>query len=109
MAMETKLSRRQALKQGAELGAAALLAATACSKSTPKVLMCTDTTGLSVSDLQIREALLAYVEVSTVPGKTCASCQQFIPGLPDGCGTCKIIKGPINPGGNCKSYLAKVV
>jgi|HubBroStandDraft_5_1064220.scaffolds.fasta_scaffold556810_1 hypothetical protein len=107
--METKLSRRQALRQGAELGAAALLGATACSKSTPKVLMCTDTTGLSPSDIQIRDTLLAYVEVSTTPGKTCSTCQQFIPGLPDACGTCKIIKGPINPGGNCKSYLAKTV
>jgi hypothetical protein len=107
--METKLSRRQALRQGAELGAAALLGATACSKSAPKVLMCTDTTGLSASDIQIRDTLLAYVEVSTTPGKTCSTCQQFIPGLPDACGTCKIIKGPINPGGNCKSYLAKTV
>ncbi len=106
--MDTKLSRRQALRQGAELGAAVLLGATACSKSTPKVLMCTDTTGLSASDIQIRDTLLAYVEVSATPGKTCSTCQQFIPGLPDACGTCKIIKGPINPGGNCKSYLAKV-
>jgi hypothetical protein len=105
--MESKLSRRQALRQGAGFGAFAFLGASACGKSTPKVLMCTDTTGLSATDIQIRETVLAYVEVSTTPGKNCSNCQQFIAGIPGGCGTCKIVKGPINPGGNCKSFLAK--
>jgi hypothetical protein len=107
--MDSKLSRRQLLRQGAGFGAIALVGAPACGKSTPKALVCNDTTGLSPSDIQIRESLLAYVEVSTTPGKSCSNCQQFIAGAPGGCGTCKIIKGPINPGGNCKSFLAKVV
>jgi hypothetical protein len=105
--MESKVTRRQALRKGAEVGAFALLGATACSKDAPKTVMCTDTTGLSATDLQIRETVLAYVEVSATPGKNCSNCQQFIPGAPDACGTCKIVKGPINPGGNCKSFLAK--
>ncbi len=105
--MNEKISRRQALRQYTELGAFALLGTAACGKSTPKVLMCTDTTGLSPTDIQIRDSVLQYVEVSTTPGKTCLNCQQFIPGPPSGCGTCKIVKGPINPGGNCKSFLAK--
>jgi high potential iron-sulfur protein len=102
-----QLSRRRALQHGAGFGVTALLGVSACGKSTPKVLMCTDTTGLSATDIQIRDAVLQYVEVSTIPGKNCANCQQFVPGAPDGCGTCKIVKGSINPGGNCKSFLAK--
>jgi hypothetical protein len=105
--MESKLSRRQALRQGAGFGALAVFGAAACGKEQPKVLMCTDTSGLPPADLQIRETVLAYVDVSATPGKTCSNCQQFLPGLPNACGTCKILKGPINPGGNCKSYLAK--
>ena len=104
--MDNKLSRRQALQQGG-FGALAFLGAAACGKSTPKVLMCTDTTGLSATDIQIRETVLAYVEASTTPGKNCSNCQQFIASMPGACGTCKIVKGPINPGGNCKSFLAK--
>jgi hypothetical protein len=105
--MESKLSRRQALKQGAGFGAVAVLGVPACSKEKPKVLMCTDTSGLPPADLQIREVVLAYVDISTTPGKNCLACQQFMPGPPNACGICKIVKGPINPAGNCKSFLAK--
>jgi hypothetical protein len=107
--MGNQLSRRRALHQGAGFGTIAILGAGACGKEKPKVLMCTDTTGLTPSDIQIRETVLAYVEVSTALGKNCLNCQQFIPGLPGACGTCKIVKGPINPGGNCKSFLAKAI
>ena len=41
-------------------------------------------------------------------GKTCTNCQQFVPApAANACGTCKILKGPINPKGYCKSYVAK--
>jgi hypothetical protein len=105
--MNSKVSRRQALRQGAGFGALAVLGVCACGKEKPKVLMCTDTSGLPPADLQIRETVLGYVDVSTTPGKNCLNCQQFLPGLPNACGTCKIVKGPINPAGNCKSFLAK--
>jgi hypothetical protein len=104
--MTDKLSRRDVLQRSAVLGAFAALGATACSKSTP-ALTCTDTSGLSAGDLQIRTTL-AYVDQSTEPGKTCANCQQFVaPAAAGTCGTCKVLKGPINPAGNCKSFVAK--
>jgi hypothetical protein len=106
--MADKLSRRDLLQQGAALGALALgaRAVAACSKN-PPALTCTDTAGLSPGDLGIRTTL-AYVDVSTEPGKTCANCQQFVaPPAAGTCGTCKVLKGPINPGGNCKSFVAK--
>ncbi len=104
--MSRTLSRRNLLEQSAAFGALAAFGAAACGRDEPKPLVCTDTTGLTPADVTIR-AVLAYVDVSTQPGKVCASCQQFIPTIPNACGTCKVLKGPVNPGGNCKSFVPK--
>ncbi len=105
--MSDKLSRRDVLQRSAALGAIAALSAAACGKKTP-TLSCADTTGLSPADVQIRTTTLAYTEHSTEPGKMCSGCQQFVaPPAPGTCGTCKILKGPINPAGYCKSFVAK--
>jgi hypothetical protein len=103
--MVDKLSRRDVLQQSAAFGALVALGTAACNK--PAALTCVDTTGLAPADIQVRTAL-AYVDTSVEAGKTCAGCQQFIPPPSAGsCGTCKVVKGPINPGGNCKSFVAK--
>jgi TAT (twin-arginine translocation) pathway signal sequence len=102
--MDERLSRRDVLKHSAALGALAAVGGVACSK--PKSLSCVDTTSLSAADAQTRVTLV-YVDNSVEPGKTCSGCQQFIPAAPDACGTCKVVKGPINPKGNCKSFVAK--
>jgi hypothetical protein len=103
--MDEKLSRREVLQQSAAFGVLAVTGV-ACGKEQPKALSCTDTMSLSAADAQVRTSL-AYVDNSVEPGKTCSNCQQFIPGAPDACGTCKVVKGPINPKGNCKSFVAK--
>jgi hypothetical protein len=105
--MNEKFSRRDALQRGATLGVLALVGMTACGKKTMR-LSCIDTTGLAPADLQVRTAL-AYVDVSIDPAKTCTECQQFLPGAPNACGACKVVKGPINPRGSCKSFVAKPV
>jgi hypothetical protein len=102
--MDEKPTRRDVLQQSAAFGALVALGASACNK--PAALTCVDTSGLSPSDLQIRTAL-AYVDSSTEPGKICSRCQQFLPPPAAGCGTCKVVKGPVNPNGNCKSFVAK--
>ncbi len=104
--MDEKLSRRQALQKTTAFGVLAIVGTSACGRSEPKGLSCSDTTSLSAADAQVRTSL-SYVDVSTDPGKTCSRCQQFLPGPPDACGACKVLKGPINPKGNCKSFLAK--
>jgi hypothetical protein len=104
--MSRNLSRRDLLQQSAAFGAVAVFGAAACGKEAPKLLVCSDTTGLTPSELMIRTAL-AYVEPSPQPEKVCSRCQQFIPTAPDACGTCKVLKGPVNPGGSCKSFVAK--
>jgi hypothetical protein len=102
--MDEKLSRRDVLQQSAAFGALVVLGAGACNKP---ALVCTDTAGLSATDVQVRTSL-AYVDSSVEQGKLCSGCQQFLP--PDGagkCGGCKVLKGPINPNGYCKSFVAK--
>jgi hypothetical protein len=93
-----------------------LLATVSCTK---KQFACMDVTGLSADEAQARMTL-AYTDSSTDPKKTCATCQQFVEGVPargassppwleakEGCGTCKLLKGPIHPNGNCKSFALK--
>src|ERR1019366_3111872 len=75
--MDPNMSRRRLLQRTAALSALAVFGAEACGKSHPSALVCTDTTGLSPSDLSVRNAL-AYVDVSPTPGKTCSTCQQFV-------------------------------
>jgi hypothetical protein len=107
--MADKLSRRDVLQRSAAFGALAVFGATAaaCNKSpSAAALACTDTSGLSPTDATVRTSL-GYVDHSTEPGKMCSSCQQFIPAAPNACGTCKVVKGPINPQGYCKSFVAK--
>jgi hypothetical protein len=103
--MDDKLSRRDVLLTTAALGAFAF-GAGAWSKR-PPALACMNTSGLSPADLTVRTSL-AYVDNSAELGKTCSNCQQFVPTVATkACGTCKVVKGPINPNGNCKAYLAK--
>lgn len=104
---EDKLSRREILQRASALSLLGVAgAALAACKSEPKALSCTDTMSLSSSDAQVRVSL-QYVDKSVEPGKSCSGCQQYIAGAPDGCGTCKVVKGPINPKGYCKSFAAK--
>jgi hypothetical protein len=104
--MDDKLSRRDLLQRSAAYGVLAALGATACSK-TESALSCADTTGLSASDMQVRLSL-AYADVSMQPGKACSGCQQFLPGPEGKCGSCKVLRGPINPAGYCKSFVARM-
>jgi hypothetical protein len=107
--MNNKLSRRDLLHRSVVFGALAAFGSAACGKEKRTALSCNDTSALSSTDAQLRTTL-AYVDTSTEPGKACAQCQQYVPApSADVCGTCKIVKGPINPKGYCKSFVAKPV
>lgn len=103
--MDDKLSRRDLLQQSAAYGVLAALGASACTQSLP-ALSCADTTSLSASDAQVRVSL-GYVDASPMPGKACSGCQQFLPGPANQCGSCKVLRGSINPAGYCKSFVAR--
>jgi hypothetical protein len=105
--MDGKLSRRDLFQQSAALGVLAVVGAGGCSKGAPAAPSCTDTSGLSAPDVGVRTAL-AYADISMEPGKACTICQQFLPGpAANACGTCKVVRGPISPGGSCKAFVAR--
>jgi hypothetical protein len=97
-------SRRDALKKvSLTVLAAGAWGSLGCGK---KELTCTDTTGLTPAEATARTPL-AYVDKSPDAVKTCSNCMQFVPAAPDQCGSCKVLKGPVSPAGNCKVWAAK--
>jgi len=110
----TKLSRRAFLERAALLGAAAvagpaLLAA--CNSGGDEGggggggLDCTDTSGLTPQEAQMRTSL-NYVDASTTAGQTCENCTLYTAANAGECGGCTVIQGPINPNGWCSSWAA---
>lgn len=87
------------------LGSAALVPiVAACSGGANK---CEDTSSLTPAELQLRQSL-QYMTVSPHADKRCDNCQPFVAGPdPQSCGTCVIVKGPIDPKGYCNSWAAK--
>jgi hypothetical protein len=69
---------------------------------------CSDLNGLTAAEKESRE-LYRYVPDSPHEDKKCHLCNYFIP--PTGnapCGTCQVVKGPINPDGYCTSWVKKI-
>jgi hypothetical protein len=101
------LGRRDLLRR-APLALAAIACST-CGCSRPPPFSCTDVSGLSPDDAAARTAL-GYVEPATNLTRACSSCQQYL-GPPDGrgCGSCKVLKGPVHPAGTCKAFAAKLM
>ncbi len=103
---DDKISRRSALKISLSVipfaaGGAALLQA--CGSSN---LDCSDISGLSAEEAATRTNL-EYVEQSPFGDeKNCIGC-RFYTGNDSQCGSCTLVKGPINPKGHCKSWVAK--
>lgn len=99
-------SRREFLKQLAL--ASALGGVVVACKSQPALLDCTDVSTMSDADKLLRTTL-KYVDKSPDPAKICSGCNFFQqPAMTTVCGGCTLLKGPINPGGNCTSWVQKV-
>jgi hypothetical protein len=68
---------------------------------------CNDLSGLTEAEINARNSV-GYVEKTEDPAKNCGNCRFYQPGTqPNGCGGCQLFKGPVNEGGNCKSWFAK--
>lgn len=104
-APEATMTRRAALARVVALPLAAVLPAALAGCS--KTLKCEDTSSLSPDDARMRTEIAAYQDQAPDPAKHCALCMQFNPGGKDACGTCKVVKGPINPNGYCKLWVKK--
>lgn len=69
---------------------------------------CSDLSGLTDSEKETRD-LYRYVTHSPHEDKKCHLCNYFTPPAAGAqCGTCQIVKGPINPDGYCTSWVKKV-
>jgi hypothetical protein len=101
--MGVPIHRREALRHLAVLSAAAVVPGllAGCSKKPS----CEDVTGLSPADVAVRRDTAAYVETAADPAKRCALCAQYLAAAANACGSCKVVKGPINPEGGCKLFV----
>ncbi|MFZ0453245.1 MAG: twin-arginine translocation signal domain-containing protein [Ignavibacteriaceae bacterium] len=113
-----KINRKNFLKGTAALtlsgfGAVTFLAGCGKKKEEPGEAKeasgpCSDLSGLSAADKETRE-LYRYVADSPHEDKKCHLCNYFIPPENNApCGTCQVVKGPINPGGYCTSWVKKM-
>lgn len=70
---------------------------------------CTDTSGLTEQEIQMRENA-EYVDETPNPDQYCANCQLYEEPVGDEqCGGCQVIQGPIHPDGYCTLWVAQQV
>lgn len=65
---------------------------------------CTDTTGLTETDLTLRRNL-NYIEETTIAEQRCDNCQLY-KAPENGCGGCLLFAGPVTAAGWCSSWVA---
>lgn len=105
--MSESIDRRTMLRHLVVLSASVATPAwlLGCKGSKPS---CTDVTGLSPDDVNVRNVTAAYVDQTPDATKKCSGCVQYLPAAAaNACGGCKVVKGPINPEGWCKLYVPK--
>src|SRR5262245_20565782 len=70
-------------------------------------LDCSDVTMLGAAELVTRTSN-EYRQRHDLPDQFCLNCLNYVPPpSPERCGTCKTVKGPINPDGWCKQWTAQ--
>ena len=68
---------------------------------------CGDVSNLSDADLATRKQF-NYVGQTPNSEKFCSNCLHWRPPAGNGlCGTCELVKGPINPNGYCDQWMEK--
>jgi hypothetical protein len=67
-------------------------------------LDCSDVSALQPAEARTREDN-AYVQHTVRDDQFCLGCLNFVPNaVASACGTCKTVRGPINPDGWCKQW-----
>lgn len=104
--MTNRIGRREALRLTV-LGSVGLsaLGLSACSGGSAG-LDCSDVSGLSAADASFRSGQ-GYTERSTRSGRNCAGCNFYTAAGANACGTCTVVRGPINPEGYCNLWVAR--
>ena len=69
---------------------------------------CNNIDDLTQQERQVREAY-HYTGKSSNPAQNCANCNYYQIANPgEICGTCQVVKGPINPKGHCTIWTKKI-
>ncbi len=108
--MSDKIGRREAAKRALMVLGAAAVAPTALAacggEEESEGLTCTDTTGLTPAEITTRQSQ-QYSDSSPHQDKHCENCNFFTAGAPGQCGSCQVLKGPINANGYCNLWAAR--
>jgi hypothetical protein len=99
------LSRREWLANTLQLSLTGTLYLMASGCQRRDMLVCSDSTRLTDAENSLR-ASLHYTEESPQSDKVCALCAFFERATGQGCGNCKLLRGPVNPRGHCDSWSA---
>lgn len=102
--MSHRISRRDALRLTV-LGSVGLGLA-ACSGGGASGLDCSDVSALPASDASFRSGQ-GYMERSTRSGRNCEGCNFYTAAGANACGSCTVLRGPINPAGYCNLWVAR--
>lgn len=108
MSKDNHLSRKAFITKVSMLGlagAGVFLKACGGGEETPAADPCGDLSGLSQSDIQLRETL-QYVAETPNPEQRCDNCEFWVDEQhgPQ-CGGCTLFAGPVNPAGWCASWV----
>lgn len=101
------LSRRHLLRGTVRLAVLSAMPVSLLQGCEKAEFSCTDTSGLSAEDAQLRTALEYRDRSPHGEAKNCASCAFFVAADQDQCGRCTLVQGPIHPRGYCNSWAAK--
>jgi hypothetical protein len=105
MSDPVRATRRQLLRSVIALPVIAALptALSACGGGVPR---CTDESSLSSADRDARRGA-RYEERASDPARACSGCTFFTSAGAEACGSCSVVRGPINPGGTCTLFAAR--
>ncbi len=105
MSRSALATRRQLLRGVITLPVLAVIpsALGACGGGGPR---CTDESSLSTADRDARRGA-RYEDRATDATRACSGCSFFTSAGAEACGSCSVVRGPINPGGTCTLFAAR--
>lgn len=104
---ENRIGRRAMVKRTLHLAVLAGAAPTvlaACGGGGE--LACTDDSQLSEADRTARRGS-QYADRTTDPSRACERCTFYQAAAANQCGTCTVVRGPINPQGTCQLFAPR--
>lgn len=103
---DERLTRRELVRRTVFLSVVASVPAGLLSACGGGELECTDESALSSSERDARRAA-RYEDRSRDADRTCSQCSLYQAASAETCGSCTVVRGPINPHGSCSLFVAR--